>query len=210
MFRLLYNVDVKIYLIRHVATAYNLSGTYMGRSQDVSIDIPQARYLEAKLNSNITKFSSVHYIISSPLSRCLQTSELMIRVLGGGVKTVIENGFIETNMGAFEGKNMAQVKETYAKEYKLWLDASSDFVFPKGESYLQVQQRSYTALTDVVSRHSASEDLVIITHVDIIKMLLFKILNVSVTMKKYIHVDTGSISCIETYNDCYKIKFVNM
>ncbi len=193
-----------------MATPYNLSGTYMGRSRDISIDIQQAKHLEDKLSVVAPTFSSVQYVISSPAYRCLQTSDLVMHVVGSSAKIVIENGFMETNMGYFEGKNTAQVRDAYPGEYKMWLEASPEFAFPDGESYLQVQQRSYTALAGVVRMYRDSGDLVIVTHVDVIKMLLFKILSISAAMKKYIHIDTGSISCIETYNDGYKIKFVNL
>lgn len=201
---------MRIYLIRHVATEYNLSGVYMGRTNDISIDNNQAIAFNLKIASNKKLFESTPVILSSPATRCLQTARLVTTVVNTTMQVIADEGFMETNMGCFEGKTAEVIKKEYPKEFELWQRSAPDFVFPGGESYLAVQQRSYDALNVVVAKSSDLGDMIIVTHVDVIKMLIFKILGVSVEMKKFLYIDNGSLSCLETYKDGYKVKFMNL
>lgn len=183
----------------------------MGRTRDISIDSNQAITFNLKIASNKKLFESTPVILSSPATRCLQTARLVTTVVNTTTMQVIaDEGFMETNMGGFEGKTAEVIKKEYPKEFELWQRSLSSFVFPDGESYLAVQQRSYDALNAAVARSSDLGDLIIVTHVDVIKMLIFKILGISVEMKKFLYIDNGSISCLETYKDGYKVKFMNL
>lgn len=182
----------------------------MGRTNDVSVDSKHASVFKQKTKSNIELFKNVSAIVSSPSIRCIQTSNLLLDAADPIAKVTIDAGFMETDMGGFEGKTVELIKNEYPNEFELWRHSSPNFVFPGGESYLAVQQRSYDALNAVVTKTSDFVDLIIVTHVDVIKMLIFKILGVSVEMKKFLYIDNGSISCLETYKDGYKVKFMNL
>jgi broad specificity phosphatase PhoE len=182
----------------------------MGRTNDISIDGASSSDFSRKVTSNIQLFTQVQAVISSPLTRCVQTTNLLLRNLSTSVQITTDEGFTETDMGSFEGKTAEIIQKVYPKEFELWQHSSPNFVFPGGESYLHVQYRAYSALNTVVSNYSDANSLVIITHVDVIKMLIFKILGVSVEMKRFLYIDNGSISCLETYKDGYKVKFMNL
>ena len=201
---------MKIYLIRHVATEYNLSGVYMGRTNDISIDSSRATVFKQKLTSNEVLLSQIPVIISSPSARCVQTANLVLNTVSATAQVATDEGFMETDMGGFEGKTADMIQKAYPKEFELWQCSSPAFVFPGGESYLQVQHRAYATLNTVVAKSSGLTDLIVVTHVDVIKMLMFKILGVAVEMKKFIIIDNGSISCLETYKEGYKVKFMNL
>ena len=205
-----YNSCVRIYLIRHVTTEYNITGIYMGRTYDISVDSKFANDFKQKAISNTGFFKNVSVVISSPSIRCIQTSSMLLESAGVTAPVTIDLGFMETDMGKKKKKTAQSIEKEYPNEFELWRHSSTNFVFPGGESYLAVQQRSYDALNAVVTRTPDSLDLVIVSHVDVIKMLIFKILGVSVEMKKFLYIDNGSISCLETYKDGYKVKFMNL
>lgn len=203
-------LTMRIYLVRHIPTELNESGTYMGRSLNPPI------LLEARQDFKKT-ISKLHLrvddkrtalIFSSPLLRCLQTAKLLRRGLSVKHKIQIVEEFTETDYGDFEGKNANGIKKQYPNLFATWISKPSRVVFPNGESYQDVQSRSYSKLLGLLKSYPQNT-LFICTHVDVIKMIISKILSIPIDKKASFRIDNGSFSCLETSHRGFRLRFTN-
>ncbi|MEK7497664.1 MAG: histidine phosphatase family protein [Patescibacteria group bacterium] len=78
--------------------------------------------------------------------------------------------------------------------------------FPGGESYKDVQKRAWSAVCEIL-KQTHQETIVICTHVDVIKMIIFKAGNIPISSKPFFVVDSGSICNLLVSGDIIKIPF---
>ncbi|WP_436772807.1 bifunctional RNase H/acid phosphatase [Yinghuangia sp. YIM S09857] len=111
---------------------------------------------------------TIQAIVTSPLARCRRTADAAARRLGLQVR--VEEGFRETDFGAWEGLTFAEARERWPDELSAWL-ASPDAPPPGGESFTEVARRVVVARDKVLARYPGKTVLVV-THVTPIKTLV--------------------------------------
>lgn len=158
-----------IYLVRHAQSWANTQDVYQGQSYDT--DLSPLGVLQAKSLANQLVLSRADKIITSPLKRTRQTAEFISQKIGVPHQTA--TCLIETNHGQWEGLPEPQIKVRWPLLYQLWLTHPSQVVFPGGEAFNQVQIRVVTWWKSL-PKH---QPLVIISHENIIQLLLLTILN---------------------------------
>ena len=98
-------VTYKLHFIRHGMTEGNRTGRYVGR-----IDLPicaEGREELLKLKATY-EYPVVQEVYTSPLSRCLQTADILYP---DTPRTVVED-LVELSLGEFEGKYIETLKNT--------------------------------------------------------------------------------------------------
>ncbi len=108
-------VTYKLHLIRHGMTDGNRTGRYVGR-MDVPLCLEGRRELETLTQTYA--YPEVQEVYCSPLTRCLQTADLLYP---DTPRTVVED-LVEISLGDFEGKYMKDLKDDPA--YLAWLRES--------------------------------------------------------------------------------------
>ncbi len=200
----------EIYLIRHLATNFNKTGVFMGRSFDLPIDEEGVEDFLRNLRTSPLKLQEDTALYSSPALRCLQTIKLLKDEKGIDSKITQDGDFSEVDYGDFEGKDAKQIRELFPRELDILMEKPSEVAFPSGESLSMVQDRAWRGLNKLIDEHEGEVSMVICTHVDIIKLLIFKVMQTSIDMKRYLHIHNGSISCLEvTPERVIKVKFLN-
>ena len=123
-------------------------------------------------NKNIRKkFLKIKYseCFSSPLIRCKQTSELLIK------KKLIKysNDLMEINYGDFENLNYKILTKSYPKFISKW-NKKLDPRFPNGENTLDVFKRLINFLDKNIKNKTFKTDsnILIITHNVVLRCLL--------------------------------------
>ena len=143
---------MKIWLLRHGATAYNEENRYQGKR-----DIPlSARGLEALQKADIAP--AMVYV--SPLRRAKQTAA----VLFPEAQLVEVPGLQEMDFGAFEGRNYQEMADDPA--YRAWVEGGCTGQTPGGESRAAFSDRvcqAFSALADAALGAGESQ-LVILAH----------------------------------------------
>ena len=109
-------MDTIVYLIRHGLTIWSKEDKFSGVS-----DIPllpegfdQARSLAKRFSDNSVTLNG---IISSPLHRCRQTSQVLSESLSSQIDVV--DSFRELDYGDWEGMSRVDVIDQYPREYDL-------------------------------------------------------------------------------------------
>jgi probable phosphoglycerate mutase len=180
---------MKLFLIRHGQTDWNIKGKIQG-STDIELNdtgIKQAEDLSVSILEKNIKFSKIY---SSPQRRAVKTAEILSKVTNVGYISV--EGLEEINFGEWEGLSWVEVKEKYPTEYKEWYVNRRYTRPPRGESYQDMLQRVLTRIHKIVNANC--DDIVIVTHSAVImciqcyltntpfdEMMKFKTDNISIT-----------------------------
>lgn len=133
----------------------------------------------------------VKAVYSSPVTRCLETADYVARVHNLDVVEVEDVG--EVRYGKWEGKKIKKL----AKK-RLWHVVQhfpSRMRFPQGEALREVQFRAIQALERLSERHQ-DEIIVVVSHADLIKLVLAHYLGVHIDLFQRIAVSPASVSVL--------------
>jgi len=136
-------------------------------------------------------------IVTSPLLRAAQTAEEVAAVTG--VPVITEDGFRETDFGAWEGLTFTEVREGWPDELTAWL-ADPAVPPPGGESFAEVSTRVTEALHRVLARLER-QTILIVSHVTPIKTLVAAALLAPAAALYRMHLDLAALSEIDWYAD---------
>ncbi|MDO8728910.1 MAG: histidine phosphatase family protein [bacterium] len=194
-----------VYLLRHLPTEYNRSGRYMGRSNDLPIlDESVSKYRDALAKMGLIDNISRLKIICSSSLRCKQTANLLSELLSN-TDVIINHDLDEVDYGDFEGKFPQDIKKLYPAEYRRWMERPSTLKFPGGESFVEVQQRAVKLVLEQIELRDG-DNIFLVSHVDVIKMVICWVMDIPIDNKRMFRIDNGSVSCLETSNELYNQK----
>jgi ribonuclease H / adenosylcobalamin/alpha-ribazole phosphatase len=181
-------------LLRHGQTPMSVQKRYAGRS-DVpltDVGVQQAAAAAKRLVS-----AGLDGIVTSPLLRTVQTAREVAAVSGAAVVT--DDGFRETDFGAWEGRTFAEVRERWPAELSAWL-ADPEVAPPGGESFTDVSARVTAALHRVLAARQG-QTVLIVSHVTPIKTLVTAALLAPPAALYRMHLDVAALSEIDWYAD---------
>jgi len=181
-------------LLRHGQTPMSVEKRYAGRSDIPLTDVglQQAAAAAKRLAS-----AGIDVIVASPLLRARQTAGEVAATTGAPVVT--DEGFRETDFGAWEGLTFAEVRERWPAEVSAWL-ADPAVPPPDGESFTQVSERVSAALQRVLADR-AGQTVLIVSHVTPIKMLVTAALLAPPAALYRMHLDVAALCEIDWYAD---------
>jgi probable phosphoglycerate mutase len=181
-------------LLRHGQTPMSVQKRYAGRTDAplTEVGVQQAAAAAKRLAS-----AGLAVIVTSPLLRTVQTAQAVAAVTGATVVT--DDGFRETDFGAWEGLTFAEVRERWPAEMSAWL-ADPEVAPPGGESFTDVSAR-VTAALDRVLAARAGQTVLIVSHVTPIKMLVTAALLAPPAALYRMHLDVAALSEIDWYAD---------
>jgi probable phosphoglycerate mutase len=130
-------------------------------------------------------------IYSSPLERCMETAVAVAQPHDLPINELEAVG--EVRYGDWEGKKIKKL----AKE-KAWFAVQhypSRFRFPNGESFIEVQHRAVDAIESLSIQHK-KEMIVIVSHADLIKLVLAHYLGTHLDLFQRIGLSPASLSVL--------------
>ena len=143
-------------------------------------------------------------IVSSPLERCRETAAPLARARRLTVR--IRRAWIEVGYGDWTGRSISQLRRT-----KLWrtvMHAPSNVRVPGGESLLEVQARAVQAALDVARDHPRGT-VAVVSHADVIRLLVAHAAGTHPDHLQRWSVDTGSISAVSLSDGVPRLLAVN-
>jgi ribonuclease H / adenosylcobalamin/alpha-ribazole phosphatase len=181
-------------LLRHGQTPMSVQKRYVGRTDVPLTDlgVQQAAAAAKRLAS-----AGLDVIVTSPLRRAVQTAQEVAAATGAPLVT--DEGFRETDFGAWEGLTFAEVRESWPAEMTAWL-ADPAVAPPGGESFAEVSERVTASLRRVLAAWERQAVLVV-SHVTPIKMLVAAALLAPPAALYRMHLDVAALSRIDWYPD---------
>lgn len=160
---------IRLAVLRHAPTAWNAARRLQGRS-DIPLS-PEGRALAAGWRLPALGIADSMPWLTSPLLRCRETAELMLRNIGcstAAPELTVESRLIERGFGAWEGETLAGLRARYGQEMAEWEAKGWDFRPPGGESPRDVLQRSMTLLQEMLRQERS---MICVSHRSVIRAL---------------------------------------
>ncbi|MEV4759430.1 bifunctional RNase H/acid phosphatase [Micromonospora sp. NPDC049559] len=187
----------RLLLVRHGATELTAQRRYSGRG-----DVPLAEAGVAQARAAAARVAelapSVAAVVSSPLSRCTATAELIARA-AGGAPVVTEDDLIECDFGDWEGRTFAEVRSQWPAEMDAWL-ASPAVAPPGGESFNAVTKRVRRAVSTLLKTYPG-ETVAVVSHVSPLKIALRDALAAGDAFLHRLYLDPAGISIVDSWPD---------
>ncbi len=148
---------MKLYLIRHGQTDWNVAGKIQG-----STDIPlneMGKKQAACLAKGMEK-RPVSRVFTSTLSRAYETAKAI-----GDSQNVPVYGLLElqeVNYGYWEGLTMEEIEQRYPKELQQWYLSPVEVAPPGGETQTQVYERCKAAIDHILEQGDG--DVAVVSH----------------------------------------------
>lgn len=179
-----------LYLVRHGETVLP-KGICIGQT-DTPLAKQGIKNITEKTLPNLAALQLENpRLISSPLSRTMQTAQ----ILSNGLNIPVEQeaALKEINMGKWDGLAFSYIKKHYTAEYE---QRGTDFAYfrtPCGESFFDLQQR---VLEFIIPLCHTKGSAIIVTHAGVIRTLLCAAKQTPLQELFIYKVTTGSITAI--------------
>jgi len=163
--------DMKLLFIRHGQTAWNREQVFRGGT-DVELDEigkNQARLLAQRLMN-----CSLSAVYSGPLSRARETAQAVADACGLEVK--VHPGLDDMRFGKWEGLAHTEVATKYPEVYQLWKTDPWRARIPGGLGLAELDQRSGSALNEIIADNRPEAVLAVVTHRVVLKLLVSRML----------------------------------
>lgn len=132
-----------VIFIRHGQTAGNREKRYIGRTD-------QPLCAEGREALSHRNYPPCETVISSPMTRCLQTA----RIIYPDIPLTVHDGLRECDFGDFEGRNYKEMQDDPA--YTAWVDSGGQLPFPHGEAHDAFKRRCVNAFASLMANHNTS------------------------------------------------------
>lgn len=121
---------------------------------------------EARRTAERLSGFEVDAVYSSPLERAKETAAPIAAALGHRV--AVDKGLVECDFGEWTGRNLSELSRL--PEWKTVQHCPSEFRFPGGESFIEMQNRIQETVLKLCERHRGKA-VVAVSHADCIKAL---------------------------------------
>ena len=179
-------------IVRHGQTAWNKEERFRGRT-DLPLDETGRQQAEVVARRIAAAYQPVA-ILASPLQRALQTATAIARPLG--LQVAPEESLLDLDYGDFAGLSPAEAEAQYPDLYRSWLNVPHVMRFPHGESLDDVRQR-ITDLVGGLKMVHANEQVVLVTHLVVCRVLLCSLLGIHNGYFNHFRVDPASLTVFE-------------
>ncbi len=152
-------------IARHGETTWNAAGRYQGR-----LDTPLSPlgHAQARALAGALRGKGVRRVISSPLSRCVQTAIPSAQAHGLAVHT--DPLLVEIAHGTWEGRYREEIARSEPLLYRQWCEQPQDVRFSGGESLRDVYERWQR----FVGSFEAHVDTLLMTHDVVVRIAILE------------------------------------
>lgn len=178
-----------VLLVRHGQTP-TTGQSLPGRAPGLHLADAGVRQAE-RAAERLAELNKVDAVYCSPLERTRETAKPIGKALGLTPK--VRKGLLECDFGEWTG---AQLKDLFKlPEWQTVQQAPSQFRFPGGESFTEMQVRIVTAIEQLAAEHPGGT-IVCVSHADPIKAAMAHALGTHIDLFQRIVISTCSISAV--------------
>ena len=194
-----------IIFLRHGQAENNTKKILAGRSPGVNlteIGIKQAEQAGKMLES-----LNISAIYSSPIDRALQTAEIVSKYCD--LEPIIDNRLIELDMGKFTMMPYDEIFAKYGNVFLKFYEGSEEVSENGVETFAQVQKRMFEMVDFVLDNHK-DENVVLVTHMDPIKAMICKVLNLKPEILFELIIANASLNIFKNHDQKFYLTAINV
>lgn len=198
---------IRLFFIRHGQTVWNHSGRYQGVT-----DVPLSDFGREQAQSLVPYFASrsIDAVYASDLSRARDTARPLAESKGLDVQVV--SAFREIDFGAWEGLTYDEITARWPGAIEHMYSHPETVKIANGESFLDVQKRSYAALLDMLSADdetNSEKTIAVISHGGTIRCLLCALLGIDLHLAWNFKQDNANVTEIHYYGQRNLLALLN-
>ena len=148
---------MKLYIIRHGQTDWNISKKIQGR-QDIPLN--ERGHFQAQCLGKAMENRPITAVFSSPQIRAMETAIAVASP--AGVPVIPVRDLMEINYGVWEGKTEEELLRDDRALYEAWWSHPAETAPPEGESINQVNERCRQAWKEI--KPQLTGDAAIVAH----------------------------------------------
>lgn len=158
-----------VYMVRHGETDWNRAHRMQGWTD---IPLNERGREQAAFAAKVLALVPLDVIYTSPLKRAEKTAE----IIRGERKIPLfaEKGFIEINLGKWDGHTPDEMDALYPGQYDIWRSTPGDVHIDGGETFAKVQERAWKAFLSMVDKEKGKH-ILLVSHMGCLSTILFKI-----------------------------------
>ncbi|MFI5272018.1 MAG: histidine phosphatase family protein [Ktedonobacterales bacterium] len=185
----------KMVLVRHGQTNFNVEHRLPGQLPGVPLNA--AGKAEAEATAAAIRALPLTTIVASPLQRTLETAAYVNA--GRGLQIQHERDLLDTDYGRFSGQ-VWDVLDAQDPDWKRFITDPLDA--PEGvESFAAVQRRAVRATERWRHAPDAGEWVALVTHADLVKLIVAHYLSIPLASVPLINMDNASASLLAFHPD---------
>ena len=161
-----------IIFLRHGQAENNTKKILAGRSPNVNLT--QTGLEQAEQAGEMLKSLNISAIYTSPIDRALQTAQIVSKHCG--LEVVTDDRLIELDMGKFTMMPYNEIFEKHGNVFLKFYQGSDEVSENEVETFSQVQKRVTEMVDSILNKHK-DENVVLVTHMDPIKAMIGKVLD---------------------------------
>lgn len=143
---------MNIIFIRHGSTILNEKKVYGGIIDE---EISKKGIVEIENIKKYIENIKFNEVYTSSLKRAIQSTKLLTE------NYKIDNRLSEMNFGIFEGLSYSEIEKNYTEESKAWVEDTLNYKIPKGESLMDVFNRTKAFIEDMSNKNG---NILAVTH----------------------------------------------
>lgn len=181
-------------LLRHGQTEMSAAKQYSGHSDPSLTDLGLRQAAAAA--QMLSARGGIDAIVTSPLTRCVQTAEAAARVLDLEVEVI--DHLIEQDFGDWEGKTFDEAHAMSPQLHEEWL--TDPTVTPPGGESLQVLHNRVRAVRRELQQRYECRTVLVVSHVTPIKSFIRQALDAGPHVVSRMFLDLASLSVVEFFD----------
>jgi len=187
-----FNVSLKIYLLRHGETEYSQRGTFCG---DLDIGLTPEGNQMAHFFAEAYRSIPWMDVYVSPMKRAIATAQPLCKALG--LPMQIRDGLREISYGAWEDQELDTVRRHYEQDYLRWQTDPAWNPPTGGETAVQIAARALPIITEIESKYK-SGNVLVVSHKATIRIILCSLLGIDVgRYRDRINTPAASVSIVK-------------
>jgi len=167
-------MSLKIYLLRHGETEYSQRGVYCGALDPL---LTQAGSQMAQAFADAHQKIPWTDVYASPMKRAIATAQPLCEAVG--LRMQIRDGLREIGYGAWEDRELEDVRLHHEQDYIRWLTEPAWNPPTGGETAIQVASRALPVITEIESKYK-SGNVLIVSHKATIRIILCSLMGIDI------------------------------
>jgi broad specificity phosphatase PhoE len=196
-------MSTTVLLVRHGQTKSNITGYFMGWSNE---DISDLGYAQVRsLSSRLAEFP-IATIYTSPLKRAMNTARILAEP--HKLEPNVLDDLTEIGLGDWQGLHRDEISQKWPEIWRQSRIDPSVVTFPNGENFQQLTERAVRAFNRIVADNTNRHTLAV-THDAVIRVLAAHVLGTSNSIYRHMEINNASLSVIRVEDDRMRLVTLN-
>ena len=193
-----------IIFLRHAQAENNTKRILAGRTEGVPLT--KTGIQQAEQISEYLKPLDISAIYSSPIERAKHTAEIVTK--NSAIDVELDERLTEIDMGKFTRMNYDDMFAKYGNIFLKFYENDPVIAEHEVETFPNVQKRILDMVDHVIKKHK-NENVILVTHMDPIKSMFAKVMNLVPKTLFELIIANASLTIIKEHDNVFSLSAIN-